>query len=49
VTVSPHHAGISDLSNLEMSQTATACVLAILGGGDPPPSLVNPDALSVSR
>jgi D-3-phosphoglycerate dehydrogenase len=45
VTVSPHHAGISDVSNLEMSRTATACVLAILGGGDPPPSLVNPDAL----
>ena len=48
VTTSPHHAGTSDVSNLEMSQVATACVLTILGGGSPP-SLINPDALANAR
>ena len=48
VTVSPHHAGTSDVSNLEMSRVATACVLAILGGGSAP-SLVNPEALAHVR
>jgi phosphoglycerate dehydrogenase-like enzyme len=48
VTASPHHAGTSDVSNLEMSQVATACVLTILGGGSPP-SLINPDALANAR
>ena len=48
VTASPHHAGTSDVSNLEMSRVATACALTILGGGRPP-SLINPDALANAR
>jgi phosphoglycerate dehydrogenase-like enzyme len=48
VTVSPHHAGISDVSNLDMSRMATASVLGILRGGDTS-RVINPEALSARR
>lgn len=44
VTLSPHHAGISDVVNLAMSRVTTASVLGVLSGGDPGP-IVNPEAL----
>lgn len=48
VTLSPHHAGISDVSNLDMSRMAAASVLGILQGGDTS-QVVNPDALDGTR
>lgn len=48
VTVSPHHAGTSDVSNLEMSRMATASVFGILQGGDTS-HVVNPEALQRAR
>jgi phosphoglycerate dehydrogenase-like enzyme len=48
VTLSPHHAGISDVSNLDMSRMAVASVLGILHGGDTS-RVVNPDALVLDR
>jgi phosphoglycerate dehydrogenase-like enzyme len=48
VTASPHHAGTSNVSNLEMSRVATACVLTIMDGGSPP-SLINPESLTNAR
>jgi phosphoglycerate dehydrogenase-like enzyme len=44
VTLSPHHAGISDVSNLAMSRMAVASVLGVLNGGDTR-RVVNPGAL----
>jgi phosphoglycerate dehydrogenase-like enzyme len=44
VTLSPHHAGISDVSNLAMSRMAVASVLGVLRGGDTR-RVVNPGAL----
>ena len=48
VTLSPHHAGISDVSNLDMSRMATASVLGILQGGDTG-RVVNPAVLNGRR
>jgi phosphoglycerate dehydrogenase-like enzyme len=48
VTLSPHHAGISDVSNLDMSRMATASVFGILHGGDTG-NVVNPEALQRAR
>jgi phosphoglycerate dehydrogenase-like enzyme len=48
VTLSPHHGGISDISNLDMSRMAAASVLGILRGGDTG-RVVNPAALRSDR
>jgi glyoxylate reductase len=44
VVLSPHHGGLSDVSNEEMCRRATRAVLAVLRG-EPPEGLVNPAAL----
>lgn len=48
VVLSPHHGGLSDLSNAEMCRRATQAVLAVLRG-ETPEGLVNPGALARPR
>src|SRR5205807_183638 len=48
VVLSPHHGGLSDVSNLEMCSRATRAVLAVLRG-EIPEGLVNPEALARVR
>jgi phosphoglycerate dehydrogenase-like enzyme len=48
VVLSPHHGGLSDVSNREMCRRATRAVLAVLHG-ETPEGLVNPAALAQPR